>query len=146
MRDQRYGPPSLPLAIPCSACFGSKGSWGSVAQDQWYDCEACGGTGLEKFDVQRALRDKLDKDCEADQTKVDRQIFARLEAQSPSEDTPRRWRKVLPFGMKHPVVKDSQYIHGCYFPRTDLCIDDCGKRSTGKPEDSGLCGVEWLDG
>lgn len=41
---------------------------------------------------------------------------------------------------KHPNGREIEYCHGCYFPLTDLCVTDMGRRGTGKPD-----GVEWLN-
>jgi hypothetical protein len=42
------------------------------------------------------------------------------------DDRPRRWKSAKCFG--------------CYFPGTDVSVDDAGKKSRGMPAD-----VEWLD-
>lgn len=78
MSDQRYGPPSLPLPLHCVVCHGRRGGFDPVAQDQWYDCEACGGTGIERFDIQQAMRDKLDKQLESAEVRRDRIMFDEL--------------------------------------------------------------------
>ena len=57
----------------------------------------------------------------------------------PAPDRPRRFRWPVPAGERHPNGSDARYRYGCYFPRTDLCVNDMGHRSTGEP-----AGVEWL--
>lgn len=59
-----------------------------------------------------------------------------------SPEMPRRWRYVDPDPTRSPGAgrKPGEPIYGTYYPRTDLCANDMGGRSTGKPS-----GVEWLD-
>ncbi len=54
--------------------------------------------------------------------------------------TPRRFRFPLKEGQKHPAGSDSRWLHGCYFPLTDLCITEMSRPGTGVPK-----GVEWID-
>lgn len=53
---------------------------------------------------------------------------------------PRRWRLRLPDGAAHPNGGESRYLHGCYFPLTDLCVGEMCSPGTGVPK-----GVEWYD-
>jgi hypothetical protein len=53
-------------------------------------------------------------------------------------DAPRRWRSDLPIA--NPSGDGMRYLYGCYFPRTDLNVNDMGTRGTGRPVN-----VVWLD-
>ncbi len=53
-------------------------------------------------------------------------------------EKPFLWRKRLPDGAK-VCGHNSEYLFGCYFPKTDLNVAETGQRGTGKPND-----VEWL--
>jgi hypothetical protein len=44
--------------------------------------------------------------------------------------------------LHHPNGTDAEYLYGCYFPQTDLCISEMGHRSTGCPN---YPDIEWLD-
>lgn len=52
------------------------------------------------------------------------------------KDAPRRWRSRL----RLISAGRLRYMHGCYFPATDLNVTDMGQRGTGEPRD-----VVWLD-
>lgn len=56
---------------------------------------------------------------------------------------PRLFRCPVATGSKHPNGSAARWIHGAYFPLTDLVVNDMGGRGTGKPV--GGPGFEWLD-
>lgn len=55
------------------------------------------------------------------------------------DDKPRRFRMKID-SANHPTGRGLDYIHGCYFPATDLVVGEMGGRGTGVPS-----GVDWLD-
>lgn len=56
------------------------------------------------------------------------------------DNPPRRFRVRLTDGSKHPSGRAVPFVYGCYFPQTDLYVNDMGIHRTGEPK-----GVEWLD-
>ncbi len=54
---------------------------------------------------------------------------------------PRRFRWPTRNG-KNDTGRETPFNYGCYFPATDLCITDMGRRGTGEPSWPGL---QWLD-
>ncbi len=57
------------------------------------------------------------------------------------KNQPRRFRRPIEDGVLHPNGSQLRYRYGCYFPATDLVVNDMGGRGTGEPDN-----VEWLDG
>lgn len=57
------------------------------------------------------------------------------------DEAPKRFRYPVQPGDKHPNGSDNRWRYGCYFPATDLCVNDTGGRGTGKPSEV----VDWID-
>ncbi len=54
---------------------------------------------------------------------------------------PRLFRWPVEATRGHPNGSAAGWRWGCYFPLTDLCVNDMGNRGTGRPESAGL---EWM--
>jgi len=62
-----------------------------------------------------------------------------------TDQTPRRFRVVMPEGKRWVNGVLTPYRYGCYFPHTNVVVLDSGFVRAGRPVSSDNFVVEWID-